>query len=138
MRHFPPPPEAIRVADASDVAYVCELTGLDVADYMARCTTFLSANCVFFLEPLTASILEGHMVCKPEGRGREALAAARTALSYAFEFMDVLVIIGRVPVEDRAARIFTRLMGFKSDGIRPRAPGDAMVEWFEMRRPECR
>jgi hypothetical protein len=100
---------------------------------MRRVTTILSEHGGFFLEPITSSVLEAHMFYRPVGRGREALHAARTGLSYAFEVMDASVVFGRIPVEDRAARLFTRIIGFRSDGIRPREPGGPMVEWFEMR-----
>ena len=65
---------------------------------------------------------------------RSMLAAG---LGYAFDMMGASVIFGRIPVEDRAARLFTRIIGFRSDGIRPREPDGPLVEWFEMRSAEC-
>lgn len=138
MRHTAVPDEAIRVATASDAPYVSAVVGSDCSVYMERATALLSKHCIFFLEPLTSSILEAHMVCSQEGRGREALHAARTGLGYAFDMMGAAIVIGRIPVEDRPARLFTRIIGFKSDGIRPREPGGPLVEWFEMRSDQCR
>jgi hypothetical protein len=138
MRHFASPDDAIRIAESSDAAYVSAVVGSDCSEYMERVTTILSRHCVFFLEPLTRSILESHMVCSPEGRGKEALSAARAGLRYAFSVLAAAVVIGRIPVTDRPARLFTRIIGFKSDGIRPSAPGGPLVEWFEMRSEQCR
>jgi hypothetical protein len=137
MRHNAIPPEAIRVATAADAAYVSAVVGNDCSEFMGRVTTLLSKHCIFFLEPLTSSILEAHMVCSPEGRGKEALRAARTGLGYAFDMLGAAIVIGRIPVADRPARLFTRIIGFKSDGVRPREPKGPLVEWFEMRSEQC-
>jgi hypothetical protein len=135
MQHRAIPPEAIKVS--TDRANLSARCGVEIsADLLARGTFLVSENCVFFLERLTSSVLEGHMVCAPGGRGREALEASRTALGYGFDMLGAAVIIGRVPVEDRAARLFTRWMGFHSDGVREREPNGPLVEWFEMRSGE--
>lgn len=104
---------------------------------MKRVTTLVSEHGMFFLEPITPSVLEAHMAFSPEGRGWEALHAARAGLRHAFEKMGALVVFGRIPVEDRAARLFTRMIGLKSDGVRPREPGGPLVEWFEVRSDTC-
>lgn len=135
MRHFTPP--LIRVAEPSDAPFVSTLCGVDVADFMQRATTLISAHGFFFLEPITSSVYEAHMAFSPEGRGWEALHAARAGLRHAFEMMGALVVFGRIPIEDRAARLFTRMIGLKSDGIRPREPGGPLVEWFEVRSDSC-
>jgi hypothetical protein len=124
----------IRVATMADAPFVSEIVGQDASELMGRVTTLLSEHGGFFLEPITSAVLEAHMFYKPEGRGREALHAARTGLGYAFDMLGASVVFGRIPVEDRAARIFTRVIGFRSDSIRPREPGGPMVEWFEMTR----
>lgn len=131
MQHFPPP--LVRVATEEDAPFVSAIAGTDAREFMGRVTTLVSRNGFFFLEPITSSVLEAHMAFRPKGRGREALHAARAGLIYAFDVLGALVIFGRIPVEDRAARLFTRIVGFRSDGIRPREPGGPMVEWFEMR-----
>jgi len=131
VRHFAPP--LIRVADASDAHFVSEMVGHDASEYMARVTTLLTPHGFFFLEPITSSVLEAHMAFRLNGRGKSALHAAREGLRYAFTELGALVVFGRIPVEDRAARLFTRIIGLKSDGIRPSQPDGPLVEWFEVR-----
>jgi hypothetical protein len=124
----------IRIATPEDAPFVAGITGMDVRDYMARTHTLVSKNGFFFLEPITSSVLEAHMAFLDRGRGREALHAARAGLRFAFGELGALVVFGRIPVEDRAARLFTRMIGLRSDGIRPREPGGPLCEWFEIRR----
>ena len=131
-------PFPLRVATAEDAPFVSALIGQDASVYMARVTTLISDHGFFFLEPITSSVLEAHMQFDKSGRGKEAIHAARAGLRYAFDTMGAKVVFGRIPVTDRAARLFTRMIGFRSDGIRPRTPGDEDVEWFEMTaRPEA-
>lgn len=127
----------IRVAGPEDAAFVSGIIGVDATECMSRVTTLLNEHGGFFLDPVTTSILEAHMFFKPEGRGKGAICAAREGLRYAFNEMGAAVIFGRIPVDDRAARLMTRMIGFRSDGVRPRQPDGVMVEWFEMRRDEC-
>jgi hypothetical protein len=123
----------VRVATADDAPWISDVIGSDASDFMKRVTTLVSEHGGFFLEPITSSVLEAHMFYKPAGRGREALHAARAGLGYAFDMLGAMVVFGRIPIEDRAARLFTRIIGFRSDGIRPRQPDGPIVEWFEMR-----
>lgn len=76
------------------------------------------------------------MAFYPEGRGSEAIHAARAGLRHAFTEMGALVVFGRIPTDDRAARLFTRMIGLKSDGVRPSSPNGPLVEWFEVRADE--
>jgi hypothetical protein len=124
----------IRLATPDDAPFVAGITGVDARDYMARSHTLISKNGFFFLEPITTSVLEAHMAFLRPGRGRECLHAARAGLRYAFAELGALVIFGRIPVEDRAARLLTRIIGLRPDGIRPREPGGPLCEWFEIRR----
>lgn len=106
---------------------------------MERVTTLIGDHGFFFLEPITPSVLEAHMAFSLAGRGRGALHAAREGLRYCFTALNALVVFGRIPVEDRAARLFTRLIGLRSVGIREHHDGGGMVEWFEIRKDEtCR
>lgn len=123
----------IRVATENDAPFVSAIADKDASEYMRRVTTLVSPFGFFFLEPVTSSVLEAHMAYLKPGRGKECLHAARAGLRYAFENMGALVVFGRIPVENRAARLFTRLIGLKSDGIRPREPNGPLVEWFEIR-----
>ena len=134
MKHFAPP--LFRVATSFDVPFVSELAGRDASEYMARVTTLVTQHGFFFLEPITSSVLEAHMAFQLSGRGSEALHAARAGLRHAFTEMNALVVFGRIPVEDRAARLFTRMIGLRSDGIRPTSPDGPLVEWFEVRADE--
>lgn len=123
----------MRVATMEDAPWVSSIIGVDASDLMSRVTTLISRHGGFFLEPITRSVLEAHMFYLPEGRGAECVHAARCGLGYAFDMLGALVVFGRIPVEDRAARLLTRIIGFRSDGIRSREPGGPLVEWFEMR-----
>lgn len=131
------PPPLIRVAGPEDAPFVSRMLDTDVSAYMARVTTLLSDHGFFFLEPITSSVLEAHMHFKKLGRGKEAVHAARAGLRYAFETMGAMVVFGRIPVVDHPARLFTRIIGLKSDGIRPTAPGGPECEWFEVRSDTC-
>ena len=122
----------LRVAGPEDAPYVSALIGQDAASYMARVTTLISDHGFFFLEPITSSVLEAHMQFDNPGRGKEAIHAARAGLRYALTVMGASVVFGRIPVEDRPARLFTRMIGLKSDGIRPSAPDGPLVEWFHI------
>ena len=147
MRHFRPDPSEIvpamriSVGGPEEVGFVSKLIDKPEPEtwaFMQRATTLVCEDefirhGLFFLEPITSSVLEAHMAFYREGRGAFALYAARAGLRYAFEQMKALVVFGRIPVEDRAARLFTRMIGLKSDGIREREPGGPLVEWFEVR-----
>lgn len=131
-------PFPLRVAGPEDAPFVSALIGQDASAYMARVTTLISDHGFFFLEPITSSVLEAHMQFDKPGRGKECLHAARAGLRYAFDVLGAKVVFGRISMDDRAARVFTRMIGFKSDGVRPRTPDGEMVEWFEMTaRPEA-
>lgn len=128
------PSPLVRVAGPEDAPFVSALLGGDATEAMGRVTTLISDHGFFFLEPITPSVLEAHMAFSPEGRGKEALHAARAGLRYCFTALDAFVVIGRIPVEDRPARLFTRMIGFRSAGIREHHAGAAPVEWFEFRK----
>lgn len=130
-------PLLFRVATQDDAPFVGSIVGSDVRSYMSRVTTLISKHGFFFLEPITSSVFEAHMAFMKPGRGSEALHAARAGLRYVFNELGALVVFGRIPVEDRAARLFTRMIGLKSDGIRQREPGGPSVEWFEIRSDTC-
>jgi RimJ/RimL family protein N-acetyltransferase len=134
--HLAPEP-LIRVGGPNDAAFVSEIAGADAAEAMTRVTTLVSDNGFFFLEPITAHVFEAHMAFRQKGRGKECVDAARAGLRHCFNAMGAVCIFGRIPVEDRAARLLTRLIGFRSEGIRPHHPGGGDVEWFEMLASDC-
>lgn len=133
------PSPLIRVATLADAPFVSSIIGEDASEAMGRVTTLISDHGFFFLESITPSVLEAHMAFTSPGRGKEALHAARAGLRYCFDALGALVVFGRIPVEDRPARMFTRLIGLTSFGIRPNIPGGPDAEWFEIRKDEtCR
>ena len=128
----------IRLATLDDVPRMAELSDLThehLVDAFSRMDMLLGDHCMFFLERITPSVFEGHIVIEPEHRGKSAIASAKAALNFAFGQLNAAVVFGRIPVEDRAARMLTRMIGFVSDGIRPRHEGGPLCEWFEMRSP---
>ena len=128
----------IRLATLDDVPRMAELSDLTPAhltDAFVRMDMLLDDHSMFFLERITPSVFEAHMVFEPEHRGKSAIASAKAGLAIAFGQLNAAVVFGRIPVEDRAARLLTRLIGFVSDGIRPRHEGGPLCEWFEMRSP---
>jgi len=129
--------QGIRIGTAADIPFVSAIIGADATDAMARCTTLLTPHGGFLLEPISSSVLEAHMFFRREGRGRQAFHAAREGLRYCFTELRALVVFGRIPLSDRPARLFTRMIGFRSDGVRPHSNGGEPVEWFEMRFDEC-
>lgn len=130
------PSPLIRVAGPDDAPFVSAIMGADASDAMTRVTTLISPHGFFFLESIVPSVLEAHMAFSKAGRGKEALHAAREGLRYCFTALNALVVIGRIPVEDKAARLFTRMIGFTSTGIREHHDGAPIVEWFELRKDE--
>lgn len=89
----------------------------------------------FFLEPIVPSVLEAHMFFEEGHRGRNVIAQAKEGLAIAFDYLGAAVVIGRIPLEDKAARLMTRLIGFQSVAIKHKTPGEPLAEWFEMRSP---
>lgn len=129
-------PFPLRVGTAEDAPFVSAMIGQDASAYMARVTTLVSEHGFFFLEPITSSVLEAHMQFDHPGRGKEAIHAARAGLRYALTTLGAQVVFGRIPVEDRPSRLFTRLIGLRSDGIRPTIPDGPLVEWFHITKED--
>lgn len=130
------PSPLVRVATPDDVQFVSSIMGEDASDAMGRVITLVSDHGFFFLEPITPSVFEAHMAFTNEGRGKEALHAARAGLRHCFEALGALVVFGRIPVENKAARLFTRMIGLRSFAIKPSIPGGPDAEWFEIRKGE--
>jgi len=125
---------SIRLATPADVSFVSEILGEDASEVMRRVITLLSPNGGFFLEPITPSVLEAHMFFRKAGRGKEALHSARQGLRYCFDVLNAAVVFGRIPASDRAARVFTRMIGFRSEGFRNHSGTGDLVELFEIRK----
>ena len=142
MQHAPQgydiaPEPIIRVGTPKDAPFVSAIAGADAAEAMTRVTTLISDHGFFFLEPITGSVLEAHMAFDQKGRGKECVDAARAGLRYCFNALGAVCVFGRIPVENRAARLLTRMIGFRSEGVRPHHPGGPDVEWFEMVAADC-
>jgi hypothetical protein len=72
----------------------------------------------------------GHTIFRD--RGKLALNAARKIIKALVDFFGAKIIHGETPIEKRAARWFSRQLGFKSQGVKSTPYGD--VELFAL---EC-
>lgn len=83
-------------------------------------------------------VYDVHDFVLPEGRGAWAKEAAQDVLAFAFHLLDARLVWTQTPVENRASRIFNRILGFKSEGVHLAAlwPGaePREVEYFVMER----
>lgn len=94
----------------------------------------------FMLVPLENDIYEAHMFFLREGRGKKAIEAAHEALRIMFDEKGAEEIRARIPYEDKASRLLTRKIGFRSVGRGSSdygEPGTRDSEFFEMRKEEC-
>jgi hypothetical protein len=82
-------------------------------------------------------VYDVHDAVLPEGRGKWAIAAGKLVLDYAFDAYGARMLWTSTPVENRASRMFNRILGFKSAGIHevpvPGHPSRPM-EYFTMER----
>lgn len=78
----------------------------------------------------TPGTFHGHMIFRD--RGKFALEVARKMIRHLVDLFGALAIYGETPVQKRAARWFSRQLGFRSRGIKSTPYGD--VEQFVM---EC-
>jgi len=76
-------------------------------------------HCVFIGLPTTNSVVyEVHVAVSPEGRGKEAVLAARESISEFFNEMGgVHKLIGFTPTNLKRAIAFSRMVGFTKEGI---------------------
>jgi hypothetical protein len=76
-------------------------------------------HCIFIALPTSNSIIyEVHVAVSPEGRGKEAVLAARLSIKEFFNDMPhVHKLIGFTPVNLRRAVAFSRMVGFTKEGI---------------------
>ena len=82
-------------------------------------------------------VYDVHDAVLPEGRGKWALAAGKLVLDYAFDAYGARLVWTSTPVENRASRMFNRMLGFRSEGIHDvPVPGSASrpMEYFTMER----
>jgi len=75
-------------------------------------------NCVFVAVPVDDTVFDVHVAVTEEGRGLEAVKAARAAIDWFFEHNEEAgCLIGFTPAENRAAVLFARVTGFKRVGV---------------------
>lgn len=86
-------------------------------------------------------IYDAHDFILPEGRGKWAKSACRLMLQSVFDHYGARMIWAQTPVENRACRMFNRLLGFKSEGIETIIPIPGHppheVEMFVMEKSQC-
>jgi hypothetical protein len=87
-------------------------------------------------------VYDVHDFVLPEGRGSWARDAAQDVFAFVFDVLGARLLFTQTPVENRASRMFNRILGFQSGGIHeailwhgaePRA-----VEYFTMEAKPCR
>lgn len=95
---------------------------LDVTEILSdsRNICLLSEYGGFFCVYLGDGIYEGHTQFLPEGRGRRAIAVGKEAIEFMFNIIGAKKIIGYTPLDNRAARMFNRLIGMKVIGVFPK------------------
>jgi len=125
----------IREAVESDRAFIFALAEIEPPE---QCLILVTDYGGFFFDPVTpyGSIVEAHFFFHPKGRGKHAVQACKDALDYVFH-AGVHTVIGRIPVEDRPAKLMARWAGLKSYGIAESMSGGPLVEWFEIRKDQC-
>lgn len=83
-------------------------------------------------------IFEAHDYFLPAGRGAWAKQASRSMLDIMFDAYGASMVWAQTPIENRACRIFNRILGFNSMGVETvtMIPGAAAqsVEVFIMRK----
>lgn len=58
-------------------------------------------------------VYNGHYLFPTNCRGKKAVTAAKEMINTVFTFYSAAGIVGEIPRENRAARVFTRCLGFK-------------------------
>lgn len=105
---------------------------MSVQDYLDSVQPFilLKDSDVFLFEVLRGGAVLGHFFC--QSRGKKALFNARQALTEIMK--EVNVVIGFTPIDNHAARWFTRKLGFRSNGLLDDPVGT--VEFFSLTKQE--
>jgi|TARA_R110001606_G_C14977922_1_gene604041 hypothetical protein len=95
-----------------------ECTLLDCTDAMQDADNLflVDGDIAFTFRRTQPGIYEVHVMALPVARGRGALKAASDALKWVFEKTDAQIILGSIFVENKAARSYSRLMGFDIAG----------------------
>lgn len=123
---------AARVA-GDDVAGLAS-PDFDAAEWLADPANFAltdGANVMMFTE-LPGKIFDGHWLLVD--RGRQAFLTATLFLRHVFVLHEAEQIVGLVPAHRRAARWFTKQMGFISHGLQDTEQGPQ--EYFTLTRQQ--
>lgn len=70
----------------------------------------------FILIPRSETIVDLHLAIAKEGRGRQAIDAARTAMAYIFEMSTFEKITSMAPANNRPLGVYARACGFRREG----------------------
>lgn len=62
-------------------------------------------------------VYDVHDFVLPEGRGKWARNAAQDVFAFVFDQLGARLLWTQTPVENRASRMFNRILGFRSEGI---------------------
>lgn len=71
----------------------------------------------FFFHNRDSGRFDAHSFILPEGRGKYGVKCGKEAIWQMFENHGARLIIGRTPIELRAARMYNRLVGMSPAGI---------------------
>jgi hypothetical protein len=77
-------------------------------------------------------VRQGHSLFLPDSRGKDGLESARAMLGWMFDY-GAKMLWGMTPLDNRAALMFNRLIGFKAGGVRIDA-ADREVRLFYMEK----
>lgn len=84
-------------------------------------------------------VYDAHDFVLPDGRGKWARDVSQDVFAFVFDVLHARLLWTQTPVDNRASRMFNRILGFKSEGIHtvPLWPGaePMAVEYFTMERP---
>lgn len=85
-------------------------------------------------------VYDVHDFVLPVGRGKWARDAAQDVFSFVFGTLNARLLWTQTPVENRASRMFNRILGFKSEGVHDVPVGDVTrpMEYFTMEARPCR
>lgn len=89
-------------------------------------------NTVFCFAPRTLVLFEVHTMIEPEGRGHQAVKAARDALHWIFTNTTCEKVITYVPFFNRKARVFARKVGLVDEGVCTKSfkkDGELIDQW---------
>lgn len=84
-------------------------------------------------------VYDVHDFVLPVGRGKWARDAAQDVFAFVFDFLEARLLWTQTPVENRASRMFNRILGFQSGGVHDVMVGEKVqpMEYFTMEKRPC-